>query len=163
MPRFSDHLVKSAIRLERQSTTVPNTSNTSAFTAEISDISTPCFYSSFRDAPLGADPESRDPGSFASLTGRNTSRHLAILHETGGISDLIVENARLCIGGLRQPVHPAGACLLRLLIHGLDQRPPQPETAGAFRDKQILQITVIARRPARAVKEILHNAGELAV
>src|SRR4051794_23976542 len=38
MPRVCDHLVKSAIRLLRQSTTVPNTSNTSAFTAEISDM-----------------------------------------------------------------------------------------------------------------------------
>src|SRR4051812_19961142 len=38
MPRVCDHLAKSAIRLLRQSTTVPNTSNTSAFTAEISDM-----------------------------------------------------------------------------------------------------------------------------
>src|SRR5205085_4775918 len=38
MPRSSDHLLKSAIRLVRQSTTVPNTSNTRAFTAEISDM-----------------------------------------------------------------------------------------------------------------------------
>src|SRR5207302_9658123 len=44
MPRRSDHLVKSAIRLERQSTTVPNTSNTSAFTADNSDMSTPCSF-----------------------------------------------------------------------------------------------------------------------
>src|SRR5260221_14213027 len=43
MPRLSAHLVKSAIRLERQSTTVPNTSNTSALTAEISDMFTPVF------------------------------------------------------------------------------------------------------------------------
>src|ERR1700676_1228526 len=42
MPRSSAHLVKSATRLLRQSTTVPNTSNTSAFTAEISDMSAPC-------------------------------------------------------------------------------------------------------------------------
>src|SRR6478752_26097 len=55
MPRVFDHLVKSAIRLVRQSTTVPNTSNTSAFTAEISDMFSPFFVvvlflmSSFRD------------------------------------------------------------------------------------------------------------------
>src|SRR6476646_11279519 len=49
MPRVSDHLVKSAIRLVRQSTTVPNTSNTSAFTAEVSDMLDPvCFVCSFR-------------------------------------------------------------------------------------------------------------------
>src|SRR4249920_3858156 len=38
MPEVSDHLVKSLMRLVRQSTTVPNTSNTSAFTAETSDM-----------------------------------------------------------------------------------------------------------------------------
>src|SRR5438445_2174428 len=38
MPRSSDHLLKSAIRLVRQFTTVQNTSNTRAFTAEISDM-----------------------------------------------------------------------------------------------------------------------------
>src|SRR3954454_1900203 len=63
MPRCSPHLVKSAIRLVRQSTTVPNTSNTSAFTAETSDMVAPfvvfwSLSSSFRDAPPGAGPES---------------------------------------------------------------------------------------------------------
>src|SRR5215469_8964569 len=43
MPRVSPHLVKSLIRLVRQSTTVPNTSNTSAFTIERSDMRTPFF------------------------------------------------------------------------------------------------------------------------
>jgi hypothetical protein len=38
MPEVSDHLVKSLMRLVRQSTTVPNTSNTSAFTADTSDM-----------------------------------------------------------------------------------------------------------------------------
>src|ERR1700716_624809 len=70
MPRVSDHLVKSAIRLVRQSTTVPNTSNTSAFTAETSDMSTPCFsILSLRDAPTelaGAGGERRlDEGNIA--------------------------------------------------------------------------------------------------
>jgi hypothetical protein len=47
------------IRLVRQSTTVPNTSNTSALTAEISDILTPffsLFHLSFRGAQ-SANPE----------------------------------------------------------------------------------------------------------
>src|SRR5258708_6551858 len=44
MPRLSDHFVKSAIRLVRQSTTVPNTSNTIALTAERSDMLAPCFF-----------------------------------------------------------------------------------------------------------------------
>src|SRR5450759_1197780 len=99
MPRLSAHLVKSAIRLERQSTTVPNTSNTSAFTAEISDMSNPCSlpicHSEMR--PRGADPEFRDSG-FALRAPRNDDlllEHLAILHEAGDVGDLIVENPRL--------------------------------------------------------------------
>src|SRR3984957_6957235 len=44
MPRVSDHFVKSLIRLVRQSTPVPNTSNTRAFTAEISDMITSGFF-----------------------------------------------------------------------------------------------------------------------
>src|SRR6202011_2421833 len=80
MPRFSDHLVKSAIRLLRQSTTVPNTSNTSAFTAEISDMSAPCLlfsahsqprHSGMRQLAQARNPYSRSwlwiPGSLASL------------------------------------------------------------------------------------------------
>src|ERR1700686_678094 len=127
MPRLSAHLVKSAIRLERQSTTVPNTSNTRAFTPEISDMST--------------------PSCLLFLIDGTRSKHLAILHEPRGIGDLIVKDARLRIGGLRQPVHPAGACGPRFLVHGLDHRPPQPESTRAFQDKQILQVTVIPRRP----------------
>src|SRR5215207_6664313 len=45
MPDVSDHLVKSLIRLVRQSTTVPNTSNTSAFTADTSDMRGPPVFS----------------------------------------------------------------------------------------------------------------------
>src|ERR1700675_1439577 len=68
MPDVSDHFVKSAIRLVRQSTTVPNTSNTSAFTAEISDMVASLFLllfalpssSSFRDARLA---QARNPYS----------------------------------------------------------------------------------------------------
>src|ERR1700736_5611717 len=87
MPRFSDHLVKSAIRLLRQSTTVPNTSNTSAFTAEISDMSAPCLlfsahsqprHSGMRQLAQARNPYSRSwlwiPGSLASLTPRNDDR-----------------------------------------------------------------------------------------
>src|SRR6516165_11667131 len=43
MARLCDHPVKSLIRLVRQSTTVPNTSNSSAFTAETSDMIAPFF------------------------------------------------------------------------------------------------------------------------
>src|SRR5919197_2287476 len=41
MPEVSDHLVKSLMRLVRPSTTVPITSNTSALTADTSDMEPP--------------------------------------------------------------------------------------------------------------------------
>src|ERR1700739_1008584 len=59
MPRFSDHLVKSAIRLVRQSTTVPNTSKTSALTAEISDIFAPPVLNGLSGTVHRHDPDSR--------------------------------------------------------------------------------------------------------
>src|SRR6202051_1051788 len=71
MPRVPAHLVKSAIRLERQSTTVPNTSNTSAFTAEISDMFDPFQTSSFRDGPKDQTRNLEIPGSLATLAPRN--------------------------------------------------------------------------------------------
>src|ERR1700682_5637200 len=73
MPEVSDHLVKSLIRLVRQSTQVPNTSNTSAFTPEISDMVTPVFVLVGFVIPgwsEGPDPESRDSG-FALCAPRN--------------------------------------------------------------------------------------------
>src|ERR1700682_4033054 len=76
MPEVSDHLVKSLIRLVRQSTQVPNTSNTSAFTPEISDMVTPVFVLVGFVIPgwsEGPDPESRDSG-FALCAPRNDSR-----------------------------------------------------------------------------------------
>src|SRR6478672_8313526 len=75
MPRVSDHLVKSAIRLVRQSTTVPKTSNTSAFTAEISDMPPlPFFYFVI---PGWSDGPARIC-SFHSLPGMTTANDTSI-------------------------------------------------------------------------------------
>src|ERR1700710_1178875 len=78
MPRVSDHLVKSAIRLVRQSTTVPNTSDTRAFTADTSDMALSHFYFRHSGMRLGAqarNPYSRwwlwIPGSLVSLAPRH--------------------------------------------------------------------------------------------
>src|SRR6516164_6858636 len=59
MPRLSDHPVKSLIRLVRQSTTVPNTSNNSAFTAETSDMIAPFFPALPADSPRHAIQDRR--------------------------------------------------------------------------------------------------------
>src|SRR6266404_4846659 len=121
MPRASDHFVKSAIRLERQSTTVPNTSNTSAFTAEISDMFAPC---------------------FLFLIGGPHSNHLAVLNKAEIVGNLVVENARLGVARLRQPIDAARIRGLGLVVNGLDQRPSQPSTPRSLCDEQIFQIAV---------------------
>src|ERR1700733_1728031 len=146
MPRVSPHVVKSAIRLERQSTMVPKTSNTSAFTAETSDMSISSYCC-----------------SCSLLCWPAHSKQFAILHEPRIIRDLIVQDPRLRIAGLGQPVYPAAAIGFCLYVHRLDQRAAEPKPARAVDDEQILQIAVIARRPARAMIEILDDAGQPAL
>src|SRR5262245_49102352 len=168
MPRVCDHLVKSLIRLVRQSTTVPNTSNTRAFTAEMSDIGYSPF-SSFghfsscchSGARASANPESRDsgfgsssrPGMTVAMIVLHASRsdvcradhalqHLAILDEAEIFRDLIIERAGLGVGRVRQPVNAARACQLSPLIDRFDQRPASAESARVLRDEQILQIAI---------------------
>src|SRR5258708_39071898 len=62
------------------------------------------------------------------------SKHLAILHDPGIVGALIVEDPRLCVGGLRQPVARARARRFRLVINRLDQGAPQAKAAGALGD-----------------------------
>src|SRR5665213_756579 len=154
MPRAAPHSVKSAIRLERQSTTVPNTSNTRAFTFDTSDIIALPALSSFRDGsqdqtrnleiPRCAIVHLRFDASHRSGMTSLCSKYLSILNETKILGDLIEENAGLRIGGVGQPVHPVGAGRFRASVDRLDQRPSDAEAARAVVDEQILQIAVIA-------------------
>src|SRR5258708_5236751 len=103
MPRLSAHAVKSPIRLVRQSTTVPNTSNTSAFTAEISDMFAP-----FSNCHSGA-MRSIEPGISrfrvrvfdAPRNDSLSSKHLAVLDESEIVGNLVVERTRLHVARLR--------------------------------------------------------------
>src|SRR5215475_5130450 len=51
----------------------------------------------------------------------------------------------------------------RGLVYRLDQRAAQPELARALGHEQILQIAVVADRPAGAVIDVVHDAEKLAV
>src|SRR6202051_2778574 len=156
MPRVPAHLVKSAIRLERQSTTVPNTSNTSAFTAEISDMFDPFQTSSFRDGPKDQTRNLEIPGSLATLAPRNdgkSSQHLAVLDESEMVGNLIVKCARLRVARLCQPIHPARTRRLGLLVHRFDQRASPRTATHTFRDEQILKIAVPLGSPGRAMEQ----------
>src|SRR4051812_28435228 len=139
MPRFSDHFVKSLIRLVRQSTQVPNTSNTSAFTPEISDMSAPIF--------LLLIP----------------SKHLAVLDESEIVGDRIIEGARLRVARLRQPIDAARVRRPGPVVNRLDERASEPSAPRGFRDKQILQIAVSLGSPGRTMKEIVSESCQVSI
>src|SRR5580704_754863 len=130
MPRLSDHLVKSAIRLVRQSTTVPNTSNTKAFTAEISDMSCSPVFLVIHDAQLRIvdGPKSGISRFWVQCfalprNGGIVSKHLAILDEPEIVGNLVIESTRLRVARLRQPIDTARIRRLGLLVNCLDQGP----------------------------------------
>src|SRR3984893_9386610 len=110
MPRVSDHLEKSAIRLVRQSTTVPNTSNTSAFTADKSDMLAPCFFLlSFRGA--------RSSYLRCAIAHRGISNSgFDAAHRPGMTASIEVEFLQLAVLGL-DVTHRTGD---RTHHHGLD-------------------------------------------
>src|SRR4051812_7416203 len=114
MPRFSDHFVKSSIRLVRQSTQVPNTSNTSAFTPEIYDMSAPC-----------------------SCYCSSWLKHLAVLDEPEIVRNRVVERACPRVIRLRKPIDAARTRCPCPVVDRLDQRPSEPPAARGFCDKQV--------------------------
>src|SRR5262249_8978140 len=63
----------------------------------------------------------------------------------------------------REPMDAARAGRARGLVYRLDQRAAQPELARALGHEQILQIAVVADRPAGAVIDVVHDAEKLAV
>src|ERR1700738_1680517 len=144
MPRAAAHFVKSAIRLERQSTTVPNTAKTNAFTAGASGITLmahPVYRSKmFRFCHPGmrlAQALSKiNPASHPShQLSQPTPKHLAILHEPGIVGDLVIEDTCLCVGRLRQPVHGARARRLGRLLPRFDQSGPPSKPTSALIDE----------------------------
>src|SRR5262249_59367727 len=80
---------------------------------------------------------------------REFSEELAILDEAGAVRQRVVEAARNGVGLVREPMDAARAGRAR--GYRLDQRAAQPELARAPRPEQILQIAVVADRPAGAV------------
>src|SRR5215510_11064250 len=123
MPRFSDHFVKSLIRLVRQSTQVPNTSKTSAFTPEMSDMVATSFLS-FRDGPKDQTRNLEVPqcaiahwGSMLRIAPERRLEFLPILHEAWPVCDLVVEQLRGFVGLVGHPIETAGAGSARSGFH----------------------------------------------
>src|SRR6266545_209018 len=89
MPEVSDHLVKSLMRLVRQSTTVPNTSNTSAFTADTSDMRASPLFLSFLTPSFRGDAQHRTrnleiPGSRFAAPGMTARLRHAVISSPAG-------------------------------------------------------------------------------
>src|SRR5262249_23867456 len=91
------------------------------------------------------------------------SEDLAILNETEVFSQLVVKRTRRRIALVREPVDAARARRTRLLFHCLDQGAAEAELARMLGNKQVLQIAIVARGPARAMEEIVRDAGKLAI
>src|SRR3954453_9273554 len=171
MPRVSDHFVKSAIRLERQSTTVPNTSNTRAFTSGIALIVSFLFFRRHPSSSLRGALATKQSSSFApqdwiaslSLAMTAGLQHLPVLDESEIIRDLVVQRAGLCIARLRQPVDPAGTRRLGLAINFFDQCASHAAAADIFRHVQIFKIAVTVACPCGAMKQIMREPQQPAV
>src|SRR5262245_26760762 len=94
---------------------------------------------------------------------RIKSEQLAILNETRSLRHLVIEDAGGRVALLREPIHTACTALARIFFHSVDQGPADTKITRIRSDEQILQVAVITDCPARAVKQIVHDAGKLAV
>src|SRR5262245_63847388 len=87
---------------------------------------------------------------------RIKSEQLAILNETGSLRHLVIEHAGGRVALLREPIDAARTALARVLLDRFDQGAADAEIAWCWRDEQILQLAIVADRPARAEKQIMH-------
>src|SRR5215475_13482373 len=101
--------------------------------------------------------------SHGSQLNRYSSEELAILDEAGAVRQRVVKAARNGIGLVREPMDAARAGRARGLVYCLNQRAAQPELARALGHEQVLQIAVVADRPAGAVIDVMHDAEKLAI
>src|SRR5690606_11816357 len=88
------------------------------------------------------------------------SENLPVLDEARPLGDLVVEGARVAIVLLRQPMDAARALGARRLLDGGDERPADAMASGLGGNEQVLQIAVVAGRPAGAVEDDVSDAGE---
>src|ERR1700704_666562 len=94
------------------------------------------------------------------LRAESLSKKLTILDEAGTLRQPVVERAGVRIGLMGEPVDAARARGPCSVLDRQDQRASEPKIARAFGDEQILEIAVIAGRPARTVEEVVHDAAE---
>src|SRR5438046_2561573 len=72
----------------------------------------------------------------------------------------IVESPRARIGLVREPIYAARARSTRALFHRRDQGAPYTEIACGFGDEQVLQVAVVADRPARTMEQVVGDAAQ---
>src|SRR5262249_38607810 len=91
---------------------------------------------------------------------RIASEKLAILDEAGALRQLVVERSGGRIALVGEPIDAARTRAARALFHRRDQRTPESQMARVFGDEQVLQVAVVANRPARAVEEVVPDAAK---
>src|SRR3954454_17207146 len=153
MPRCPPHLVKSAIRLLRQSTTVPKTSNTSAFTAEISDmVRSVSFAVAFEFAGFAhiSEPRAR-------------SELFPVLDEARPFGDLIVQFLRRLIRFVRHPVESACSGLASGGFDGANQGTSRSASSHRRLHEQIFEVAVAQGSPSRAMQQVVSYPNQLSI
>lgn len=84
----------------------------------------------------------------------------AVLDETRGPRDGVVERARRGIVLVGQPDDPVGIAVTGEIHHCPDQRAPGTCPATRRINIQVLQVAIVGGRPCRWVEEAVDNAGD---
>src|SRR3990167_5572156 len=95
--------------------------------------------------------------SALGMAGSYLAEQLAVLDKPRAAGDAVVQLACLGVVFLGQPVHAVGTGGLGSGIHLLDQRATDATTAYGFGHVQVLQVAVVADRPARAMEDPVHQ------
>ena len=90
------------------------------------------------------------------------SKKLTILDEAGTLRQPVIEHAGVRIGFMGEPVDAARARSPCSVPRPPDQGASDPKIARAFGDEQVLEIAVVADRPARTVEkgQVVHDAAQ---
>ena len=108
-----------------------------------------------RIVPMALD-ESRG-GPRTSVSGTLFS----VLDERRAIRDAVVKLHGGMVGFVRQPVRPGRATTSCIRIDMLDQRPADALAASIGRNKQVLKIALVARRPGGSMVDRMHQLQSL--
>jgi hypothetical protein len=91
---------------------------------------------------------------FSSVADLSRSgKSAAILDEAGRLGDATIQLHSCRVRFMRQPIGPRAAFARGLSVNVLDQLAADAKSAHSLGDEEILQIAIVASRPARAMSD----------